>query len=188
MPTLAQKGRLFTADEYHAMARAGILGEDDRVELIDGKVVAMTPTENAHVRCVNRLTQLFVLRLSKDAKPAALLSVQNPVRLGPHQEPQPDVALLRPLEAGIATPEEVLLIVEVAGTSLSFDRETKVPRYAAAGIPEVWIVALEEEQVEAYRHPAQEGYDDVQRYGRGEALGVSILPGLSPLLAEEMLG
>ena len=85
------------------MARAGILGEDDRVELIDGKVVAMMPTENAHVRCVNRLTQLFCQRLFKDAEPAALLGVQNPVRLGPHQEPQPDVALLRPLEAGIAT-------------------------------------------------------------------------------------
>ena len=191
MPTLAQKERLFTADEYHAMARAGILGEDDRVELIDGKIVAMTPIGGPHLRCVNRLNQLFGERLfTGTERPIASLSVQNPVRLGLHQEPEPDLALLRTggNRVDVPTPEEVLLIVEVADTSPSFDRETKVPRYAEAGIPEVWIVALEEEQVEVYRKPAQEEYGDVQRCGRDEALDVSMLPELSPLPVAEMLG
>lgn len=190
MPTtLARQQRLFTADEYHAMARAGILGEDDRIELIDGKIIPMSPIGGRHLYCVNRLNQLFGARLYAGGAPPAVVSVQNPVRLGPYQEPEPDVVLLRPAadRAAVPRPEDVLLLVEVADTTLAFDREVKVPRYAAAGIPEVWIVALQEEHVEVYRGPQPEGYAEVVRRAPGETLTVAALPHVEPIPVDELL-
>ena len=96
MPTLIEKQRLFTADEYHALGAAGILSEDDRVELIDGYIIAMSPIGNRHFHCVNRLNLLFTERLYRRRPPEAIVSVQNPVRLSNYGEPEPDVALLRP--------------------------------------------------------------------------------------------
>ena len=184
MPMLAEKQRRFTVDEYYTMARAGILTEDDRIELIDGLIIAMSPIGDPHVDCVNHLNRLFVLRTD----PRAVVSVQNPVRLSDFTEPQPDLVLIRPGRAGVPDAKDVLLLVEVADTTLAFDREIKVPRYAAAGIPEVWIVALQEERVEVYRKPGPAGYAETASFGRGEELTVEALPEVGTFAVDEIFG
>jgi len=163
--------RLFTVDEYHAMARAGVLGEDDRVELIEGEVVEMTPIGSRHASCVDRLTQLLPGRVAG----RAIVRIQSPVVLSDLAEPEPDAALLRPRDDFYADehprPDDLLLLIEVADTSADYDRERRIPLYARSGVPEVWLVDLEAGTVEAYRTPSPEGYRDLQRAGRDEVLG-----------------
>jgi Uma2 family endonuclease len=166
----------FTVDEYYRMGAAGIISEDDRVELIEGEILEMTPISSRHAGAVNRLNRL----LSQQAGECGLVSVQNPVRLGERSEPQPDLALLRPSEdcyaASHPEPKDVLLIIEVAETSADYDREVKVPLYARAGIPEVWVVDLTERRVEVYRGPGPHGYDRVHRIRSGESVSPEALP------------
>jgi len=182
-PALQQ--RLLTADEYYAMVRAGILDEDDRTELLDGKIIAMTAAGGPHIACVNRLTRLFVSRTD----PSISVSVQNPVRLHPYWVPEPDVALLHPADNDqIPTADQVLLVVEVADTSLEKDRAVKVPQYAAAGIPEVWIVALNEGYVEVHRRPMGDGYGETRRYLHGEDIEHSTFPALGTVAVDDVLG
>ena len=183
MPVLAEKQRLFTVDEYRAMGCAGILTPDERVELIDGLIIPMSPIGDPHVDCVNHLTRLFVLRTD----PKAIVSVQNPVRLNDYTEPEPDVVLIRPNKAGVPNAEDVLLLVEVADTTLAFDRDIKLPRYAAAGIPEVWIVVLEEDCLEVYRKPGATGYAEERSFGRGEAVSIEALPAAGAFAVDAML-
>jgi Uma2 family endonuclease len=179
--------RNFTVDEYHRMAQAGILGEDDRVELIDGQVVAMTPIGPDHGSCVNRLTALFAPLAGRQAT----VSVQNPVVLGEHEEPQPDVTLLRYRADGYRArhPEasDVLLVIEVGDTSVDADRRTKIPLYARAGIPEAWLVNLPADAVECYREPTGEGYADLRTAQRGETLTPLQVPGIA-LRVDDILG
>ncbi len=134
----------FTVEDYHKMAEVDILGEDDRVELIDGEIIEMAPIGRLHAVCVVRLTDLFGETLRR----RAIVWAQNPIGLGERSEPQPDLALLRWRPNFYADadprPEDVLLIIEVADTSLAYDRDIKVPLYARAGIPEVWLVDLNE--------------------------------------------
>lgn len=166
--TVEIQKRLFSADEYHQMACTGILSEEDRVELIDGEIVQMAPIGRRHSACVNRLNQLFSSRLGT----AAIVSIQNPVYLGHHSEPQPDVALLRPradfYASGHPGPDDVLLLVEVAETSGQFDREVKIPLYANAGIREVWLIDLSDGAILVHRSPTTAGYDRVQTLSSGE--------------------
>ncbi len=179
--------RRFTVEEFHQMARAGILTEDDRVELLDGELVEMTPIGSRHAACVNRLNRL----LSGQVGERALVSVQNPVRLGERSEPQPDLTLLRPradyYAQGHPEPGDVLLLVEVAETSVEADLEMKVPLYARAGIPEVWLVDLAKGNMVMYRAPAPEGYGQVQRLQRGQTLSPLAFPELI-LATEQILG
>ncbi len=162
MPTITQDEFLLTTEDYHRMAESGILDEDDRVELIDGKIVPMTAIGTPHLNCVNELNYLFVHNVSEDVE----VSIQNPVQLGPHQEPEPDVALLRRDRDRTQVPqaEDVLLLIEVADTTLRKDREVKLPRYARAGIPQVWIVNLEDGRLETYAHPAAGRYAEERAY------------------------
>lgn len=183
---IALEQRLLTVDEFHAMGEAGILDEDDRVELIDGRIITMTPIGGPHMGCVNRLVSLLFSR----KPPEITVSVQNPVRLGTYQEPQPDIALLR---AGaelneVPRPDQVLLIVEVADTSLAKDREIKVPRYAAAGIPEAWVVSLPDQTLEVFRQPAAQGYAERRLLRRGDKLSIEALPSFGELTVDEVLG
>jgi len=168
------------------MVQAGILSEDERVELIEGEIVEMVPIWSRHAACVGRLTALFSARQT-----GGIVWVQNPIRLGERSEPQPDLALLRPrgdfYASGYPGPQDVPLIVEVAETSADADREVKVPLYARAGIPQVWLVDLEGEVIEVYRQPSAEGYRDVRQARRGEALSVDAFPDLA-LAAEAILG
>lgn len=177
----------FTASEYHRMAEAGILSEDDRVELIEGELVEMTPIGSRHAACVKRLNQL----LSQQVGQHALVSVQDPIRLGERSEPEPDLAVLRPRADFYASAhpgaEDALLVVEVAEASLDYDRAVKLPLYARFGIPEVWLVDLTDEGVEVYRRPTPQGYQEVQRLGRGQRVSSQTVSNLE-LAVDEILG
>lgn len=173
----------FTVDEYHRMAEAGIFTEDDRVELIEGEIVEMTPIGRRHFLSVTTLNHLLVSAVGE----RALVSVQNPVHLTRDSEPLPDIAVLRrrpdyrEVDVG---PDDVLLMIEVADTSVDYDRMVKVPLYGKAGIREVWLVDLPGEHLEAYRCPGAQGYGQVQRFGRGQRVTCEALPDLSVAIDE----
>jgi Uma2 family endonuclease len=179
--------RRFTVDEYHRMAEVGILGEDDRVELLDGEIVLMTPMGSHHWSTVARLTE----RMRDLVGKRAIVSVQLPVRLGRYAEPEPDLALLKRREDFYAErlpePEDVLLVVEVADTSQRTDRDRKIPLYARAGIAEVWLVDLPQDLIEVYRGPATGAYASVQTVARDGMLAILELPGVS-IQPGEVLG
>lgn len=134
------------------MGEAGIFSEDDRVELIDGEVLEMAPIGDRHIESVMRLTRLLSRWALDTGETGLFVSVQNPLALGEYGESQPDLALVRRRgnRSGMPITEEVLLIVEVAYTSLAYDRETKLPLYAEAGIPEAWLVDLTTDAIEVY--------------------------------------
>lgn len=171
--------RLFTVAEYYRMADAGILSEDDRVELIEGEVVTMSPINSRHAGCVDR----FIVLLYPNVRGVAIMRVQNPIRLSEYSEPQPDLALLRPRDdfytQSHPTPADVLLVIEVAETSQRYDRDVKIPLYARYGIPEAWFVDLVEEAVYVYRQPSGGAYHEVQRLQRGDILNSQMLPELT---------
>ncbi len=166
----------FTVDEYHRMAEAGIFHEDDRVELIDGQVVEMKPIEPRHAVCVDRLNG----RLSRLVGDSAIVRVQSPVVLGQLAEPEPDVTLLRPpferYQEVHPGPAEIMLVIEVADTSVEHDRSVKIPLYARAGVPEAWLVDLPADRIEVYRDPAGSSYAEVTSVSRGETLTPLLLP------------
>lgn len=165
----------FTVDDYHRMAEAGVLREDDRVELLDGEVVVMSPIGDPHAACVNRLNRLLGARVGE----RAIVSVQNPIQLDSHSEPQPDVALLRPRDDFYASatprPEDTLLAIEVGDSSVRFDREVKAPLYARAGVPELWLVDLGMGEIRVCRQPAATGYGEVSVKRRGDDLSPQAL-------------
>jgi hypothetical protein len=171
--------RKFDVAEYYRLAEAGILHEDDRVELIEGEIVAMVPIGSDHSGTVNGLNYA----LMRAAGDRAMVTVQNPLRLSDHSEPQPDFMLLKPradfYRGRHPLPEDVLLLVEVSNSSLRYDREVKLPLYARHGIPEVWIVDVAARAVEVHRRPAGEGYAEALRVAPpGGVLEPSALPGL----------
>lgn len=179
--------RSFTVDEYHRMAEAGILREDDRVELLDGEILVMSPVGSRHAGTVARIESRFHEALGQ----RAIVWVQNPIRPSRFSEPQPDVCLLRPRHDFYTgrhpEAEDVLLVVEVADTSLGYDRERKVPLYAQAGIPEVWLVSLPAETIEVFREPRAGSYTDLHTAKRGEPLTLLLLPSIK-LPVDDILG
>jgi len=179
--------RRFTVDEYHRMAEAGILTEDERVELLDGWIVPMSPIGSPHAGCVNRLTRLLTGLL----RDSAVVSVQNPVVLNDLWEPEPDVAVLDFRADGYSQahprPPDVRLIVEVADSSTEKDRRIKLPAYAEALVPEVWLVNLPAERIEVYQDPAAGRYATRRIIGRGASLSPLRLPDVA-LAADEVLG
>lgn len=167
--------RLLTVAEYHKMAEVGILDEDDRVELINGEIIEMSPIGSLHVSRVNRIIAIFK-RLPDEL---AILSVQNPISIGPYSEPEPDIALVKFrsdfYEGQLPKAGDVYLIIEVADTSLGYDREVKKPLFATAAIPELWIVNIEESQVEVYKKPANGDYASRQDFKRGDTIFIESL-------------
>lgn len=167
------------------MAEAGIFHEDDRVELLDGEIVEMSPIGNRHAACVKRLN-----RLSRRVGERALVGVQDPVRLSDEAELRPDVSLLRLradfYAADAPRPEDVFLLIEVADTSLAYDSGEKSAAYARAGVPEVWIVNLAAGEVLVRREPAGAVYRIETTRRRGERLEVAALPGVV-LAVDELL-
>jgi Uma2 family endonuclease len=168
--------RRFTVTDYHQMAAAGILTEDDRVELIDGEIVQMSPMGGRHALCVARLNRLLSRHLAENV----LVYVQSPVRLSEYDEPEPDVAVVRDREYGneLPTPADVLLVIEVADTSLRYDRTQKLPLYAAAGIAEVWLIDLQGESIERHTDPVEGVYRLAVHRERGQELESVMAPGL----------
>ena len=175
--TPAPTRRRFTVAEYYAMADAGILAENERVELLDGDVIVMPPIRDWHASNVAQIIAAFPSTMLTER---AILQVQNPVRLDDGSEPQPDAMLLRWRDDfyrnGHPGPADVLLLIEVSDTTLDYDRNEKLPRYARAGIPEVWIVNRRDRRIEAYSNPANGEYAAVRHYGPGESIAPQAFP------------
>ena len=175
MPTEVTK-KLFTVEEHHRMGEVGILHEDDRVELIDGEIVRMSPIGDRHLGCVNCATTLFVEAFGR----RAVVSPQNPVQLSDWTEPQPDLVVLKPrpdfYRGKRPTPGDVLFAVEVADTSLTYDRRVKLPRFAAAGIPEVWIEDLNKELLLVYLNPVGDRYATTITLRPGDSISPLAFP------------
>jgi len=165
----------FSVDEYHQMGAAGIFAEDARVELIDGQIVAMSPVGDPHVVAVTRCGRAFA-----PAWVAGRLTLhtQDPIRLDGHNEPQPDLALARPGVEAAPRPGELLLAIEVADTSLEYDRAVKVPLYARAGIPETWVLNVRDRALEVYREPSPAGYAQTATYQPNQRVAAAAFPDL----------
>jgi Uma2 family endonuclease len=170
--------RHFNVTEYYRMAAAGVLSENDRVELIEGEIVEMNPIGSRHAACVGRLTE-FLGRLVGGE---AIVWVQNPVQVNDYSEPLPDVTLLKRRDDFYAQanpqPSDVLLIIEVADSSVEYDRDIKVPLYAGAAIPEVWLVNLPQETIEIYTQPVGDAYREIHLVKRAESLASKSIPNL----------
>jgi Uma2 family endonuclease len=170
--------RRFTVNEYLLMVDAGILTDLDRVELLDGEIVEMTPIGHTHAACVAALVRIFLTGVGS----RAVVWPQGPIRLSERSQPQPDVALLRPRSVPYRTaavePRDVMLLVEVSDTSLRRDRELKLPLYASAQIPEYWIADVQGPVVEVHTNPSGSCYGPVQRFGRGDVLSPIAFPDL----------
>lgn len=180
--------RRFTLDEYHRMGETGILGEDDRVELIEGEIIEMTRIGSRHASTVSRIHHLSSVRLNT----RAVVWVQNPLLLTRYQsEPEPDVMLLAPRSdfyaAGHPEPPDVRLLVEVADRSLPYDRRTKLPLYARAGVAEAWLIDLDAGRLEIHREPADAGYSSVRVPRPDERFAPLAFPDLT-LTLRDILG
>jgi Uma2 family endonuclease len=171
-----RRRRLFTVDEYHQLVTAGVLDEDSRLELIAGEIVQMAPIGPAHAGNVNRMDERLTLRFAG----RAVVQGQGPLRIDRHSELQPDILLLRPRDdyyaAATPQPADVLLAVEVAHSSLAFDRSVKLVLYARAGIPEVWLLDVAARQLTAYREPTADGYGQARVIGRGDTIAPLAFP------------
>ena len=170
--------RRFTVAEYHALGEAGILCEDERIELLDGEIIIMPPIGDHHEYSTDELTMLFVPPLVGRAK----VRVQGSVLLNDNSAPQPDIAILaNRSDNRIAPyfPSEVHLLVEVADSSLSYDSGRKLARYAAAGILEVWVVNLRDHEVTTYADPVGSAYTTVHTFRPGESISPRAFPDMA---------
>ena len=168
-----------TVFDYHTLGDVGVLAEGSRVELIDGALYDMAPIGPDHAGMVNAFSRALVLACGE----RAVVGVQNPVRLDEFNEPQPDFSVMLPREDMYqrrhAGPADILLLVEVAKTSLRFDKTVKLPVYARAGIGEVWVVDLVNQVIEAYQVPVDGGYSATRRYAFGEHVALALAPEIS---------
>ena len=169
----------FTRGQFDAMIAGGVLHEDDRVELIDGEIYAHMPPGSKHIARVNRLQAKLILAL----KERAVVSTQNPIALSEFSEPQPDIAVLKPVpdyyESRLADPADVFFVVEVSDSSIRFDRDTKMPLYAACDIKEAWLLDVTARRVTVYRKPEGNSYTEQLSYGPADQIPLTAFPGES---------
>lgn len=173
-----------TVDHFHSMIEVGILLKDDPVELIGGQLVEKMPIGPKHVRIVNLLDELAILRASDVVE----VSIQHPVELDLYNEPQPDFVLLKVDRDATQVPKakDILLLVDVADASLGFDQKIKLPNYAAVGIPEVWIVNIPEERLECYRRPNPSGYAVTRSLSGTEMVDAELVPALGQIRVDSL--
>lgn len=156
--TIPIEKQLFTVEEYYKMAEVGILKPSDRVELINGEIVKMSPIKSQHASIVDILSEILIVALHKKA----IIRGQNPIRLGKYSEPEPDVVVAKyqahKYRSQHPVSEDVLLLIEVADSSIAYDKGLKKTLYAEANIPEYWIVNIPDQQLEIYRHPDNMDY------------------------------
>ena len=175
-PQIAPQGNahklLFTPEQYQLMDEAGVFAQGDRLELINGEIIQMSPIGRKHVACIIRLTKLMEQKLGD----RAMVSAQNSVLLPNNSQPQPDLVILKYrddyYENGLPTPEDILLIIEVADSSIDYDRDVKASLYAAAGIPEMWLFDVNQKLITGYSQPSPSGYKHIQHYEAGDALAM----------------
>ena len=160
MTSVVVDRRTFTVDEYHQMAESGILTEDDRVELINGEIIAMSPINSPHASVVDRISNFFMGELDQPV----IIRVQSPLQISEYSEPEPDVMLLKHQGDFYVNahpqPSDVYLLIEVADSSIHIDREIKLPLYTQALVSEVWIVNLSDRQIEVHRSPSAGSYQE----------------------------
>lgn len=177
----------FTVGQYHQMIESGILTEGDRVELLQGEIIEMSPIGRQHAACVDRLNELLVRALGL----RAIVRVQNPIQLSSRSEPQPDFAILQRRSDFYADshpqPQDVFALIEVSDTTIEFDRTVKVPLYAKDNIAEVWIVDLNAEAVQIYREPSATSYQQLQTFRRGQAIAFQAFSDIQ-FMVDQLLG
>jgi Uma2 family endonuclease len=163
-------------EEYYRMAETGVLRPEARVELLDGRIIDMSPIGSFHGGLVNRLIRIF----GKMSNGRWQASAQNPLRIDDHSEPEPDFMLLKPSADDYTSrhpkPDEVFLLVEVADASLDYDRDEKIPAYGHAGVAEVWIVNLRDQSLEIYREPHFTGYGSKTVLRAGDQVSPQAFP------------
>ena len=156
----------FTVEEFHKLGEAGILHEDSRVELIEGELIQMSPIGTPHASAVDTLAEQLIAKLAG----RAIVRVQNPVALGDNSEPEPDIVIAKSqpdrYRKSHPRPAEILLIIEVADTTLEYDRKVKLPLYAEHGIAEAWLVDLTQKQLEIHQQPSPDGYRQILKPAR----------------------
>jgi len=154
-----------TVDDYYKMGEAGIFTENDHVELIEGEIIDMVPIGSQHAYLLNKLNRIF----SKQIAETTLIRIQDPIRLDQHNEPEPDLALVtnKNYSSHHPGPEEILLIIEVADSSLTYDLTIKTPLYAQHNIPEVWIVNLNNSKVHVFQQPQNNIYQNEKEIQSG---------------------
>jgi Uma2 family endonuclease len=179
--------KLFTVDEYYRMADAGILTQDDRVELIEGEIIQMSPIGHRHAVCVNRAADVLISAL----KGRAVVSVQNPLRLNKYNEPQPDIVVFKwradYYASKLYTPKDTLFVIEVSDTTLHYDTKIKLPIYAANGVKELWIENLKEDVLLVCRHAAEKTYKTQLTLRRGDSISALAFPDTA-FKIEDLLG
>ncbi|CAD5254280.1 MULTISPECIES: Uma2 family endonuclease [unclassified Imperialibacter] len=161
MPVEVEK-RLINVEEYYKMAEVGILKTDDRVELINGEIYEMSPIGSKHAAIVNRLARQLNMLFEKEAT----IGVQSPVRLDNKNEPEPDISILKfrsdDYSGSHPNVSDILLVIEVADSSVKYDKNVKMPFYASFGIPEYWIVDIDANAIEVFKRPGSKAYDEKQ--------------------------
>lgn len=174
---LLESPRRLSVEEYHRMIEAGILGEDERVELLEGVIVAMPPQNDPHAWPVEWLNQFLVRVLGNEYR----VRPQLPLTLGDRNEPEPDLAVVAGPRRKGRHPGTALLVIEVADDSLRKDRKVKAAVYARFGIPEYWIVNVEAEVVEVMTDPHRKGgtYRRLRTVTKKETLTSAVLPQVS---------
>jgi len=179
--------RLFTVEEYYQMYEAGLFANGERVELIRGEIIKMSPIGRRHAACVIRSSDVLTRKLGN----RILLSVQNPLILDNTSMPEPDIVLLKRkadfYESGLPQSADVILLIEVADSTIDSDRTLKIPVYAEDGIAEVWLIDINNACIEVYRQPTSEGYQEFCKYYRGQNLSILAFPDVS-IAVDEILG
>lgn len=165
-----------SAGEYVRMGEAAVFAPDVHLELINGEIIEMAPIGSSHAAIVNVLAAFF----NRAVDERALVSIQNPLVTGRHSVPQPDLMILRPRADSYfgahPSAEDTLLVVEVADTTLSFDLDIKIPVYASAGVPEVWVVDIQGRSLHVFRDAAPSGYRTARSLGCKERIAPQALP------------
>ena len=175
--------RLLSVSEYHKMGRAGVFSDKDRIELIEGELIQMSPIGGAHIQLLNLLIEL----LHPQLRGIGVISPQNPISLPPDSEPEPDIAILRPeclRRKDVPRATDVLLLVEISATTLDYDRDVKVPLYAKHAIPEVWIIDETARSVSIYREPATTTYLHLLTPDKNDTICPLLLPNVQVSLRD----
>ena len=176
--------RLFTVEEYYKMAEMGVLRPDERTELLEGEIVAMSPQGSRHAAGGSRTGDIFRTLLGA----RVIVREQYPIHLDDESEPEPDVVIAMPdenyYEDHHPTPDEILLVLEVSDSSLELDRVYKQRLYAQAEIRQYCVLNLQTQELEDYRQPSPDGYRSKQTYARTESLSLVAFPSLQILVAD----
>lgn len=166
----------FTTKQYQLMYESGVFAEGERYELIDGEIRKMSSIGIKHAVCLARTTRYFQIKLGD----RAFVWAQNPIMLNDHSQPQPDIAILKWRNdfyaSALPTPNDILLIIEVADSTISYDRDVKMPLYAANGIPEMWLFDVNQQIIDGYSQPSPLGYKLIRRYEHGDNLAINAFP------------